>query len=83
MSDHKTRVRKLEQRFSEHAASRTLDKLLDAFHRGDLVALEAQERVEAAANGKAGWVGNLLYSILQPMADTPLIAAEDLERPSA
>lgn len=83
MSDHKTRIRKLEQRFTERAGARHLDECLDAFNRGDTAALQVQERIETDAGGRRGWVANLLCSILQPMADTPLVAPEDLMRPQA
>ena len=81
MSDHKGRVRKLEQRFSERAGARRLDEIFAAVHAGDVTTLTIQERIETEAHGAKGWTANLFMSIQRALGDAPMIAPEDMERP--
>ena len=83
MSDHKGRIRKLETRFEQQKGARRLGEIFAAVAAGDIATLEMQERIEAAAGGKSGWTANLFMSIQRGLADTPLVAPEDLMRPQA
>ena len=80
---HKSRIAHLERRFSERAGARRLDEIFAAVQTGDIATLEMQERLETAAGGRHGWTANLFMSIQRALADAPMIAPEDMERPEA